>query len=284
LQEGFIVKINFEQYFLKIKDKIITATLRKKIRFQNDDLVVGDKVIVDGNLKTIEKLKERVNKLDRPLVANIDCALIITSVKEPDLSFYLLDKLLTLISLKKIKPIICFSKIDLLNKEELKELEEIKSYYQKYYSVYYNTELERLKNCLKNKIVVITGQTGVGKSTLLNRLNPDLNLETNPISKALNRGVHTTRIVEVHEIDGIFFVDTPGFSALDLQSIDLSLLKDAFLEFANIECKYKDCNHDLEANCEVKRQVDAGIIRKSRYENYLQFKKEIYENRSQLYK
>jgi len=208
-----------------------------------------------------------------------------TSLKQPNLSLNLLDKLLAIIKINKIEPIICFTKQDLLNELELKEIKNIKKSYEKIgYKVFFNNEIEKIKKHLQDKIVVLTGQSGAGKSSFLNKLDENLNLKTSEISLALNRGVHTTRHVEIYEIENINFVDTPGFSALDLKNITIEQLKKSFLEFTVLNCKYLNCDHDKEDGCEVKNALKNNFILESRYKNYLKMKEEIYENSRELYK
>ena len=161
------------------------------------------------------ELLPRKNELQRPSVCNVDYGLIITSMRQPDFNFLLLDKEITSILLSHIKPLICFTKLDLL--EDTKEFRKIKSYYESIgIPCFTNTDLDSLKDYLKDSLVVLTGQTGAGKSTLLNKMDETLNLKTNEISLALNRGKHTTRHTEIFAISNILFCDTPGFSALDI--------------------------------------------------------------------
>ena len=222
----------------------------------------------------ILKIYPRKNYLIRPNVSNIDNALIVTSVKNPNLDTYLLDKLLTIISYNNIEPIICFTKLDLLKGEERKEIDKYIDYYKKTgYKVVTNENKDNLINIFKNKVTVLAGQSGAGKSSLLNKLNPSLNLKTNDISYALNRGKHTTRHTELYELLDGYIVDTPGFSQVDFTDMtktDISHnMKDIFDN--SHHCKYKDCMHIKEDNCYVKEQVENGNILKSRYENYKQF-------------
>ena len=121
------------------------------------------------------------------------------------------------------------------------------------------------------KIVVLTGQTGAGKSTLLNKMDKSLNLETQEISEALGRGKHTTRHVELFKYKNSFIADTPGFSSLDIDSLSKEQIKESFIEFNEITCPYKDCNHTNEKECLIKEAVNKNIIMKSRYENYISF-------------
>ena len=134
---------------------------------------------------------------------------------------------------------------------------------------------------LQNKIVVLCGQTGAGKSTFINKIDNKLNLETNEISKVLGRGKHTTRMVSLYKEDGFFISDTPGFSNLSLENISFEDLNNAFVEFSNFKCKYNDCNHINTQGCNIENNKE---ILPSRYENYKFFLKEIYENRSKLFK
>ncbi|MEG1506462.1 MAG: ribosome small subunit-dependent GTPase A [Bacilli bacterium] len=285
LKEGIVTKLISNQYTVRVEDKLYVCIPRGKVSYNNESPIVGDIVLIDTEKNTIESINPRKNRLNRPVVANVDIALILTSVKKPDLSLNLLDKLLVVITSNNIKPIICLSKIDLLNKEEKKNLNKtIKDYKKIGFQIVKNTEIMKIKRLLKGKIVVLTGQTGAGKSTLLNNLDKSLDLKTSPISDALNRGVHTTRHVELYNIKNIFFVDTPGFSSIDLKDISTDELKNSFKEFSKYPCEYKNCLHDLEKNCLVKENVEKGNILKSRYENYILFLKEIYESSSKLYK
>ncbi len=196
------------------------------------------------------------------------------SVKEPDLSFNLLDKLLVTIYFNQIEPIICLTKVDMLSSKENKDLKEIIKYYQKIgIKTVKNTELKKLTKYIHKKTVVLCGQTGAGKSSLLNRLDETFDLKTNPISKSLGRGIHTTRHVELFKYKTSLIADTPGFSSLELNELSIKDIKDAFLEF-NVDCEYDDCNHLNEENCKVKELVESNKILKSRYINYQKFVRE----------
>ena len=147
------------------------------------------------------EIKDRKNQLIRPSVSNVDQAIIVTSVKNPSLDTNLLDRLLTIISYNNIEPIICFTKLDLLDEKELQETNIYIDYYKKVgYKVLLNDQLDEIKKIFKNKITVLTGQSGAGKSSLLNKLDKTLKLKTDDISYALNRGKHTTRHTELYEL------------------------------------------------------------------------------------
>ena len=278
--QGEVVKVISNQFYVKVNNNVLICTQRGVLKKNKTLPLVGDKVLVDIEKRVIEKILPRKNEIVRPPVANIDQAIVVTSLKHPDFSTNLLDKLLVQLEINKIKPIICLTKKDLLSSIELTNYLEIINYYQKIgYLVVDNTETKKILKELENKITVFLGQTGAGKSTLLNKLFPDLNLKTGEVSLALGRGKHTTRVVEIIEIGSIKVLDTPGFSALSFLKYDLESVKEAFIEFKNYPCLYKDCNHDKEPECNLKKAVLAGQVLESRYENYLNFKKEFSERK-----
>lgn len=272
--EGIIIKNISNDYVVLCKNGEYTCKPRGKFRNDKITPLVGDTVVIDPDNKYILDIKPRKNMLIRPSVANIDQALIVTSVKEPDFSTNLLDKLLVVITYNNIEPIICLTKLDLLNDGELKEIKKYIEYYESIgYKVILNTDKKELKEILKNKLTVITGQSGAGKSTLLNTLDKNLELKTNEISKALGRGKHTTRHVELYHIYDGLVVDTPGFSAIDLSDIPNIGIRDNMKEmYDNLDdCKYRDCMHIKEDGCAVKKKVETGEILQSRYNNYKSF-------------
>lgn len=275
MKQGQIITLQKNQYIVKSDDLKVSCVIRGKIRQQQLLPRVGDFVLFDENKKVIEKILPRKNSFLRPLVSNIDQAIIVTSVKEPDFSLSLLDRLLTLMELAKVEGIICLTKLDLISDIEKKEILEKMNYYQGLgYKVVVNTDLDSIKELLKDKTSVFIGQTGAGKSTLLNKLSPDWKLKTGEISKALGRGKHTTRTVELFEFLDGQVLDTPGFSALNFEGYKREDIKEAFREFKLYTCPFKDCSHTKEGECEIKRQVELGNIMSSRYQAYLQYLKE----------
>lgn len=266
--QGKIVKIISDDHFVDIKTDTIICKARGIFRKDNASFKVGDQVIINEKEKVIEKLLPRKNELDRPVVSNIDEAFIITSLKDPNFNTNLLDKLLTVCEINKIKPVICLTKKDLLSKDEYKKLKPVIKYYKKMYKVIYNTQIFKIKKMFKNKTIVFTGQTGAGKSSLINNLDKSLNFETNEISKALGRGKHTTRYVTLVPLYKGFVLDTPGFSAISLENYTDEQIKDSFIEFNKYNCPYKDCNHINEKDCNIRGNKN---ILKSRYENYVKF-------------
>lgn len=270
---GKIIKLISNDYSVLFENQVYVCKSRGNFRYQGFKPLVGDNVEFEPDNKIIMNILKRKNELVRPPVANIDQALIVTNVY-PSFSSNLLDKLINIIEFNNIEPIICFTKLDLVDDAIKKEIDEVISYYKKIgYRVFINTEVEELKSIFKDKITVFTGQTGAGKSTLINKLNPNLNLKTDEISKALGRGKHTTRHVELINVLGGFIADTPGFSDVSFIGMSREDIRDNFIEFNSYrdKCKYKDCMHDKENECEIKNRVNSNDILKSRYENYIKF-------------
>ena len=274
--QGQIIKQISNLYTVKVGDMLYGCRARGKFRKDNISPMVGDYVIINTEDNVIESILERKNELDRPVIANVDIALIVTSTKKPNLDLNLLDKLISVITFNDIKPVICFTKLDLLNEVEQENLDNLRKYYEMIgINCVYNTETAEIKRLLDHNIVVLAGQTGAGKSSLLNRLDENLDIETNEISEALGRGKHTTRHVELYEISDGYIADTPGFSALDLKDMNKEQLRDTFVEFRNYECKFRDCMHHKESKCGVKEALEDKMILQSRYNNYLLFLEEV---------
>lgn len=274
--QGQIIKQISNLYTVKVGDMLYGCRARGKFRKDNISPMVGDYVIINPEDNVIESILERKNELDRPVIANVDMAFIVTSTKKPNLDLNLLDKLISVITFNDIEPVICFTKLDLLNDVERENIDNLKKYYEMIgINCVYNTDTAEIKRLLNNNIVVLAGQTGAGKSSLLNKLDENLDIETNEISEALGRGKHTTRHVELYEISDGFIADTPGFSALDLKDMNKEQLRDTFIEFRNYECKFRDCMHHKESKCGVKEALEDKMILQSRYNNYLLFLEEV---------
>jgi len=293
MPEGKIIKSLSGFYYVKSEQGIVQCRGRGVFRKREITPLVGDMVefIAENDREGyIIGIKERVNELVRPPISNVDQAILVFSTKNPDFSHHLLDRFLVMIESKRIEPIIVFTKKDLLSEAEL---EEMIKYIEDYRSIGYATLFVSAKNkdgiselypLIKEKVSVIAGQSGVGKSTLLNALRPDLNLETKEISKHLGRGRHTTRHVELLEIEGGYVADTPGFSSLDFIDIEMEDLSFCFPEMRERlnDCKFRGCLHDKEPQCAIKAAVNEGEIANYRYENYLSFLNEI-RNRKPRY-
>ena len=281
MKKGRIIKLIGGLYTVLDQDnQTYELKARGKFRHDNTSPKVGD--IVEFDHEFIKKVFPRKNNLVRPPVCNIDQAVLINSAKEPNFSFNLLDRFLMLIENEDIRPVIVVTKIDLLTQEELDDLKQKMTYYTSYYDVVYLSSktlenVTELHHIFDHKISVFAGQTGAGKSSLLNALNPNFNLETNKISHALGRGKHTTRHSELLHVFGGLVADTPGFSKLDFYNIDLDNVPVNFIDFFELSdyCKFRTCTHINEPKCKVKELVDSGKILPSRYENYKMIYEEI---------
>lgn len=272
--EGIIIKNISNDYVVRCNNDSYSCKARGKFRNMKLIPLVGDKVIFDAEQGILLKILDRRNSLIRPSVANVDQAIVVSSVKRPDLDTYLLDKLLTIVSFHNIIPIICFTKLDLLNEEERRKINSYIEYYERIgYKVVTNEDKNNFTSLFEGKITVLTGQSGAGKSSLLNMLDSDLDLKTDDISLALNRGKHTTRHTELYEVLGGYVVDTPGFSNVDFHEMEKMDIRDNMKEmFDNLhECKYRDCMHLKEDGCAVRGLVASGEILASRYDNYKYF-------------
>ena len=245
---------------------------------------VGDTVYIDGGM--IDHYEIRKNEMIRPDIANVDQILLVFAAKEPDFSFFLLDLFIVNILRQKIKPCIVISKIDKLEADELIKLKHDMAYYENMgYPVHYVNSLtgegiDEVLHALEGKITVLSGQTGAGKSTLINAILPDFNLKTQEISNALGRGKHTTRETNLYMYKDGFIGDTPGFSKLDVLGIEKDELASLFVDFKGIGCRFKDCNHTENIKgCGIHEAADNGEILKSRYESYLKIYKMIGDNK-----
>ncbi len=267
--KGIIIKNISNDYTVNCNNTHYICKPRGKFRINNQSPLVGDVVTIDKENNIILDIQKRKNELIRPNVANIDIAVIVTSVKDPNFDSNLLDKQLTIISYNNIIPIIYFTKLDLLDENNKQEINKIIDYYQQIGYIVSTTPDDLLK-LIENKIVVLTGQSGAGKSTLLNKIDPTLELKTNEISYALGRGKHTTRHTELFDTHNAYIVDTPGFSKIDFHNMNKIDIRDNMKEmFENLhKCKYSDCLHIKEDGCYVKQLVENNQILQSRYNNY----------------
>lgn len=252
--------------------------------------LVGDMVEMDV-LDEIEKkgnivdILPRKNELIRPAVANIDQALVVFAVTKPKPHFNLLDRFLIMMESKDIPVILCFNKKDIATEPEIQKLKDI--YESCGYNIVFTSAIEennvsQLKELLKGKTTAIAGPSGVGKSSLINIIQPDAKMETGSISEKIERGKHTTRHSELIWIeDDTYIMDTPGFSSLYTNDFEKEELKFYFTEFAPFEgqCRFQGCDHVHEPGCAVKDALEEGKIHPVRYENYLEMYQELKEKR-----
>ena len=284
--EGIITKGIGGFYYVKTERGVYECRARGLFREVNITPLIGDRVLireVDSD-KTgyLEKIFERTTELKRPTVANVTQAVIVASAKDPVPNLWLMDRFLVLAEEVGINIIIVINKVDLDDKHFVDSICE--TYESAMYKVILTSTksddgIEKLRVALKDNVTVFAGPSGVGKSSLLNRVQPDLKLETGEISNKTKRGKHTTRHVELLELQiGGFVLDTPGFSSLNIDFIEQEEdLKYYFREIEeySTQCKFNDCIHINEPGCQVIKRVETGDISKTRYENYLSFIKEI---------
>lgn len=273
-KQGKILKALSGFYYVLCDDELITCRARGNFRNEKITPLVGDDVKIqlsDNNTGYVVEILERKNELLRPKVSNIDYSLIVVSAKDPEFSSKLLNKTICLNENSKVDIIIIFTKLDLLHEKEQVYIKNIMNYYEKIgYDVFTNSDedIEKLKKLISKKYVAISGQSGAGKSTFINKLAHHLDIETGEISKHLGRGRHTTRHTEFYQIDDFHIADTPGFSSLDITFIEKEDLQYLFREFSDYDCKFKPCNHIEEIDCGVKEAVVSGEILQSRYDDY----------------
>ncbi|MEK4335040.1 MULTISPECIES: ribosome small subunit-dependent GTPase A [Bacillus] len=291
MPEGKIIKALSGFYYVLDESlesgKVIQCRARGIFRKNKITPLVGDYVVYQADNDKegyLLEVKERTNELIRPPISNVDQAVLVFSAAEPTFSTSLLDRFLVLVEESQIEPIICITKMDLLKTEQ--ERETIQAYAEDYRQIGYDVHLtstiegdgiEKLTPHFHHKITVFAGQSGVGKSSLLNAMSPDLALKTNDISSHLGRGKHTTRHVELIQTAEGLIADTPGFSSLEFTGIEAEDLGLYFLEIRekSAECKFRGCLHVKEPGCAVKEAVEHDRIREYRYQHYLEFLTEI---------
>lgn len=281
---GIITKITGGFYYVEAADTTYECKARGVFRKRGCTPLVGDRVVIDvpenDGFASVDSIEERKNSLIRPALANLDVLVIVSSVVEPNLNTYIIDKMISAAVDKNIEPVVVISKtdlkdcdeyIDIYNKAGIKTIE---------YSSVTGKGVDEIKEILKGKLSAFSGNSGVGKSTLLNALFPQLELKTGEISDKLGRGRHTTRTVELFKCFGGYVADTPGFSTVDLDRYELikkENLQFCFPEFSDYigQCKFTSCSHTCEKGCAVLEAVANGDISESRHESYCRMYEEV---------
>ncbi|MCF6461025.1 ribosome small subunit-dependent GTPase A [Clostridium sp. Cult3] len=284
--EGTIIKGIGGFYYVETEKGVYECKARGLFRKDNTIPLIGDRVLIriseEDNTGYIEEIKERSSQLTRPPVANVTQAIIVMSIKNPGINCWLLDRFLVMAEYENLDIKICLNKIDLAEEQEVNQIYNI---YDKagYCIIKTSTKTKEgiglLKEALEGNITVFAGPSGVGKSSLLNKVDTSLELMTGKVSKKTARGKHTTRHVELIDLGSESYVlDTPGFSSLNLDFIESEVELSRYFKDMNKyseECKFIGCLHHKEPDCEVKKQVEAGNIDRTRYKNYLSFLEEI---------
>lgn len=291
MPEGKIIKALSGFYYVldesQESGKVVQCRARGIFRKNKVTPLVGDYVVYQADNDKegyLLEVKERTNELVRPPISNVDQAVLVFSATEPTFSTSLLDRFLVLVEANHIEPIICITKMDLLKTDE--ERETIKAYADDYRQIGYEVHLtstiegdgiEKLTPHFHNKITVFAGQSGVGKSSLLNAMSPELALKTDDISSHLGRGKHTTRHVELIQTANGLIADTPGFSSLEFTGIEAEDIGLYFLDIRDrsADCKFRGCLHVKEPGCAIKDAVEQDQIKEYRYQHYLEFLTEI---------
>ena len=275
-------------YYVRCDDKEYECKARGSFRKSGNSPCVGDKVIIavpEEGFSAIEEILPRKNKLKRPALANIDTLVIVCSTVDPAPNFAVIDKMTAVAVNNNMTPVIVVSKNDLQNGDEVAKIYRNSDIAVFQCSPDNTEEAKKLRDFLKGKVTAFTGNSGVGKSTLLNMLFPDLELQTGQISQKLGRGRHTTRVVELFELDGCFVADTPGFSTVDLQRyemIDKTQLQYCFPEFEKYlgECQFTSCSHTCEKGCRILQALNDGEIEQSRHRSYVAMYNEVKDIKS----
>lgn len=292
MPEGIITKAISGFYYVQDGDVVRQCRARGVFKRNGINPLVGDRVVYSpvGSEGVVEQVLPRRNELVRPPVANLDQAVLTFSAKEPDFNGKLLDRMLAHVERESLSAVIVLTKVDLLG--DPAEGERLLKPYREmgYETVAVSTKqelgLERVRELLQDKLSGLAGNSGVGKSTLLNALVPDLNLNVGEISHKLGRGKHTTRHSEIFLVfENTFVIDTPGFSTLEFTNLEPSDLSQYFRDIwdTGLTCKYRGCLHEQEDGCAVRPAVEAGQISKDRYRHYLEFLAEVKEAKEYRY-
>lgn len=284
--QGTIRKALSGFYYVQTDDGLVTCRARGKFRYQKITPLVGDRVAItvqDDGSGSLDHILPRRNAFQRPAVANLDQLVIIASGAIPVSDPFLLDRIISLAESKECQPILCINKWDLVQAEDLLAIYQAAGIPTLSVSAATGQGIEELRGLLAGKISAFTGNSGVGKSSILNALEPNFGLATGEISEKLGRGRHTTRHVELYQVGQARIMDTPGFSAFDTEQMDLiykERLQDYFVDFRPYlgRCRFQDCAHLNEPDCAVLAAVARGDISPSRYQSY----RRLYESASQI--
>lgn len=281
--QGKIMKGIAGFYYVYTKEGLVECKARGIFRKEQIKPLVGDLVEIEG--ENIVRIHPRNNELIRPAVANVDQALVIFAIVKPNPNYNLLDRFLITMKKQELPCVICFNKKDLASPEEREEL--LEAYEGCGYRVIFASGVRgegfaELKECLEGKTTVLAGPSGVGKSTIVNSLYPQANMETGEISRKIERGKHTTRHAQLFALgEDTFICDTPGFTSLSIGDMDKEELQGYYAEFAPFEenCKFGGCSHISEPVCGIKQALAEGRVSRVRYDNYVLLYEELKSRR-----
>ena len=284
--EGRIVRSLSGFYDVQTADRLVTCRARGILRKEGNSPLTGDlvEITMERGKGMVEKILPRKNKFIRPAVANIDALVVFAANVNPVTEPYLIDRVAAIAGDQNVPVILCVNKCDLDPAVDLVRVYEHAGFTVICTSAETGAGVDQLRQTIAGKLVAFTGNSGVGKSSILNRLAPELNLATGEVSEKLGRGRHTTRHVELYRLgENTYVADTPGFSSFDTDQMDVILkenLQYAFPDFGPYigKCRFDDCSHRKEPDCAVLAAVTAGQIEKSRYDSYLK----LYEKASQI--
>jgi len=283
-KKGLVIKAIASFFYIDIEGEIIECKASTKLKQNKKSIITGDYVIFDYDLKYITEVCNRDSELLRPKIANVSNVMLIFSATEPNMNYGMLDRMIVIMEYNNLETTIVITKMDLLSGTQKTKFKQTMSYYKDIgYKVFYSDEdYNSITTEIQKDKYVFTGQTGVGKSTLINKLIPELSLKTQPISKALGRGKHSTKEVTFYRYKNSYIIDTPGFSSIDME-VTSDMIRDNYVDFAKlaINCKFKPCNHINEPKCAVKQKLGISNEYDRRYQNYVKImdegKKERYE-------
>lgn len=289
---GVLMKAIGGFYYVRCDGKEYECKARGSFRKSGNSPVAGDKVVIsvpEDGFASIEEILPRTNKLKRPALANIDILVIVCSTVDPMPNFAVIDKMTAAAVNNNMEPIVVITKNDLKNGDRLAKIYKNSGIKVFQCSPENTDEAAALRDFLKGRVSAFTGNSGVGKSTLLNLLFNNLELQTGQISQKLGRGRHTTRVVELFDLDGCLVADTPGFSTVDLQRyemIDKTQLQYCFPEFEKYlgECKFTSCSHTCEKGCRILQALSDGELEQTRHQSYVLMYNEVKDIKSWQFK
>ena len=288
--QGKIIKGIAGFYYVYAEGSLYDCKAKGTFRNQKVKPLVGDNVVIsvlDGEkmIGNIDRILFRKSELIRPAVANVDQAMVVFAAAAPQPNFNLLDRFLIMMEKQEVPTIICFNKLDLVNTAKFQEyaaVYEKSGYLVISASTYQEHGMDDIFTALKGKTTTLAGPSGVGKSSIMNMLNPEAHMNIGVISKKIERGRHTTRHTEIIPIgDDTFLMDTPGFSSIYFYDMEPEDIKHYYREFEDYEpyCRFRGCNHIGEKECGIKQAVENGKISSLRYENYRLFFEELKEKK-----